>query len=399
MKSGDYTFYILNFVTNEQIDLAVSTSSQDVLILEDNSTSGFNSNSGSGSSSNKEEFDEQLADSLIRDSNFAPTTGAKLIKSEKIESIPNFITNAYTYRDSDMMWIFFVRKSIKTGQYEVSNRPFANVVDSAATPTPTTTLPTQLPAKFAPSTEQLKADALVRANQWAPTLSAKLIRIESSGSDSVYENYVYTYNDSDMMWAFFVRKNIKTGQYEVSNQPFPVAVTAKPQPTVTTATQTTTTQTTTTMTPVVLDLKVGGQYELTQQQIDNDFYLAQITQKINRDFASTLGRNAKLLKVLYQATNQLIYLITFETPQKTQFVYRATVDAGGNFNVSPVDVPSNPSSHAGPDTVDVSSQRAVQIVHKNYAELLGANSEVILSTSKAVYSVTIYQIVLRNARG
>lgn len=213
VKAGDYTFYILNFASNEQIDLAVSNSSQDVLILEDNSASGFNNNSGSSSSAssgNKEEFDEQLADSLIRNSNFAPTSGAKLIKSEKIESIPNFTTNAYTYRDSDMMWIFYVRKSIKTGQYEVSNRPFANVVDSVPASTPA---PTQLPAKFTPSDEQLKVDGLIRANQWAPTSSAKLIRVEKSASDSTYENYVYTYNESDMMWAFFVRKNIKTGQY------------------------------------------------------------------------------------------------------------------------------------------------------------------------------------------
>ena len=119
---------------------------------------------------------------------------------------------------------------------------------------------------------------------------------------------------------------------------------------------------------MVLDLKLGGQYELTQDQIDNDFNLAQITQKINRDYASTLGRNARIVKVLYQATNQLNYVITFETPQKVQFVYKATVDQSGSIAVTApvVDTPAQPAIQVGTSIVDVSSQRAVQIVQQNY---------------------------------
>jgi len=52
-------------------------------------------------------------------------------------------------------------------------------------------------------------------------------------------------------------------------------------------------------------------YALTQDQIDNDLNIALITQKINSEYKNSLRRNAKVVKVMYQATNQLNYIITY----------------------------------------------------------------------------------------
>lgn len=54
-------------------------------------------------------------------------------------------------------------------------------------------------------------------------------------------------------------------------------------------------------------------YEMTKDEIDNDFNIAIISRKIMKDFSSVLGKNPKIVKVMHQVTNQLIYVITFET--------------------------------------------------------------------------------------
>jgi vacuolar-type H+-ATPase subunit F/Vma7 len=51
--------------------------------------------------------------------------------------------------------------------------------------------------------------------------------------------------------------------------------------------------------------------EETQDQIDNDFNIVLITQQINTNYKNSLSRNAKVIKVLYQVTNQLNYIITY----------------------------------------------------------------------------------------
>jgi hypothetical protein len=62
---------------------------------------------------------------------------------------------------------------------------------------------------------------MIRAAGFAPTTGARLIRVEKTGSAGDYENFIFTYNDSDMLWAFYVRRSAKTGQYEVSNNELP----------------------------------------------------------------------------------------------------------------------------------------------------------------------------------
>ena len=56
---------------------------------------------------------------------------------------------------------------------------------------------------------------------------------------------------------------------------------------------------------------MGGITALTQDQIDNDFNIVLITQQINTNYKNSLSRNAKVIKVLYQVTNQLNYIITY----------------------------------------------------------------------------------------
>lgn len=51
------------------------------------------------------------------------------------------------------------------------------------------------------------------------------------------------------------------------------------------------------------DLKVGGKYELTAQQIQNDNNIARITSKLINQYLEQLGRNPKVVKVFYQAKN------------------------------------------------------------------------------------------------
>ena len=50
---------------------------------------------------------------------------------------------------------------------------------------------------------------------------------------------------------------------------------------------------------------------LTQDQIDNDLNIALITQKINSEYKNSLSRNARVIKVMYQETNQLNYIISY----------------------------------------------------------------------------------------
>ena len=50
---------------------------------------------------------------------------------------------------------------------------------------------------------------------------------------------------------------------------------------------------------------------MSSEEIENDFNIALISHKINKDFSSTLGKNAKIVKVMHQVTDQLIYIITF----------------------------------------------------------------------------------------
>lgn len=57
-----------------------------------------------------------------------------------------------------------------------------------------------------------------------------------------------------------------------------------------------------------------------------------ITQKISKDFGNVVGKNAKIVKVLYQATNQLIYIITYETIQRTLVTYTVYINQDGVIN-------------------------------------------------------------------
>lgn len=58
---------------------------------------------------------------------------------------------------------------------------------------------------------------MIRAAGFAPTKTARLIGVQKTDTTGDYENFIFTYNDSDMVWAFFTRRNSRTGQYEVSN--------------------------------------------------------------------------------------------------------------------------------------------------------------------------------------
>ena len=127
---------------------------------------------------------------------------------------------------------------------------------------------------------------------------------------------------------------------------------------------------------------------MTKDEIDNDFNIALIVHKISKDFSAAIGKNAKIVKVMHQVTNQLIYIITFETLQKTQITYRAVLEQDTNLKVVPVEtaapvITPAPAPVPGGDKVvasgkdngiiDLSNQRAIQIIVDGYPDLLGAN--------------------------
>lgn len=164
-----------------------------------------------------------------------------------------------------------------------------------------------------------------------------------------------------MMYVFYIRKS-SSGQFEVSKTPL-----SAQEPT---------------------DLPMPGSlYQLSQEDIDNDFNLAMIVQKLNKDYSSVLGKNARIVKVMYQATNRMMYIVTFETLGKQQVTYRAFVDQDQGITAEPYQqggaatttttttstVTSSTSTVSGSNdgVVDLSSQKASQKALETYTDLLG----------------------------
>ena len=161
-------------------------------------------------------------------------------------------------------------------------------------------------------------------------------------------------------------------------------------------------------------------YEMTKDDIDNDFNIALISRKIIKDFSSVLGKNPKIVKFMHQVTNQLIYVITFETQQKSLVTYRAVLDQNTNVDVvkvgstvapapvvtpvadpTPVVITPPPVPEKvvtkDPAVIDLSTQKAIQIIIDTYTDLLGQKYDVITSNSKLIYGITIYQVTIRTS--
>lgn len=73
--------------------------------------------------------------------------------------------------------------------------------------------------------------------------------------------------------------------------------------------------------------------ELSPEQIESDPNIRLIRQRVNKDFSNLISQNSRILKVMYQVSNQLIYIITFETREKGELSYIATIDSQGKISV------------------------------------------------------------------
>lgn len=202
---------------------------------------------------------------------------------------------------------------------------------------------------YQPSPEEQIVDALIKDGN-KELAGARLAYVQKEETTGNYELYQYHYRSLDMMYVIYVRKS-KTGQYEISNSlPAPEPQPALPMP--------------------------GGLYEMKQEDIDNDFNIALISQRLNKEYSSVLGRNARIIRVMHQVTNQLIYIITFETADKRQVTYRGVVDQDQTVSVQPEKTTDKASDSTTTTTtitttiteggkegvVDLSSQRASQKV-------------------------------------
>ncbi len=130
--------------------------------------------------------------------------------------------------------------------------------------------------------------------------------------------------------------------------------------------------------------KLGGLMELTRENIDNDFNIAMIREKINKDFGTKIGRISRIIKVMYQATDRLLYIITLETMDKNQYTYRTIINQDGNIDSITPEANKNSSNISAVTTTSSSSVSSNNAVTSGGKLLTSSGAEIDASTQQAI---------------
>lgn len=130
--------------------------------------------------------------------------------------------------------------------------------------------------------------------------------------------------------------------------------------------------------------KLGGLMELTRENIDNDFNIAMIREKINKDFGAKIGRISRIIKVMYQATDRLLYIITLETMDKNQYTYRTIINQDGNIDSITPEANKNSSNISAVTTTSSSSVSSNNAVTSGGKLLTSSGAEIDASTQQAI---------------
>lgn len=125
--------------------------------------------------------------------------------------------------------------------------------------------------------------------------------------------------------------------------------------------------------------------ELTRENIDNDFNIAMIREKINKDFGTKIGRISRIIKVMYQATDRLLYIITLETMDKNQYTYRAIINQDGNIDsITQEENKNSSTTSAAVTTTSSSSVSSNNAVTSGGKLLTSSGAEIDASTQQAI---------------